>query len=904
MDNQAFKYRAFISYSHRDKQWGDWLHRSLETFRIPAQFRSKISSSDSISRRLYPVFRDREELPTSSDLGGQINAALEQSRTLVVICSPNSARSRWVNEEILAFKRLQRTDRILCLIVDGEPNASDDPDRADEECFPEALRYALNDDGELTDTREEPIAADARKNKDGKHDALLKLAAGIIDVGFDDLKRRDLQRQVQRWIRLSVAAACLLAVATGLALYAYQARNEALRQQQIAQENYKKARSAVDRFFIEVSDKELFETHGLQKLQDKLLRDGLEFYEGFLADRGDETDLLLETAQTHRRIGEMANLIGDRDKALESYRQCDEILAELLIRTPGEFDLRLHRAELQDNVSVTLWDMDRRKEALGTLAKAQAELTELIQEQPSRTDAQLAWMIATRNLGPFQRSAGMIDEARQTYRTAWETALEEGGDHRDPLASVGQADVFAAVAAFNLGVLCQENDHDLESARHWLFKARQSAEESLRSSQSEVGANNDRSEIKILRELLCSIHTYLGVNYTYNGDAARSKESTLQGLNLATILAEQNPDVTNYQEQVANLSSNLAVLHSDSSEAATAEELHQTAVRTFNRLVLNHPGNQNYRYHLGQAHNNLAIHFVNGRQLQKAVEEYGKAIDQIEQVLADTDGSTALILQLVNTNRNLGSALFELGNAARAKTCYEAARGLVKGLSDSASGLKLADYLSIQASIHGRLAAIDEHLNDNEASNEHRLRVVQVSGEEIDTLKSELDQHPEDGSTIRRLARVLNNHGQTLLDLGRPDEAETALLQVRDLYKHASNPDDLEDPDRALIAHAFGNLGWIHLRGKAYQSSVQHSRNALNFNSDLSWVKMNLGNAYLCNSEFDVSKTVFAELLAASGNAEKFRQSLREEFNLLNEMGIHHPDMNRLLSALFSAESE
>ena len=27
------KYWAFLSYSHADRQWGDWLHKALETYR-------------------------------------------------------------------------------------------------------------------------------------------------------------------------------------------------------------------------------------------------------------------------------------------------------------------------------------------------------------------------------------------------------------------------------------------------------------------------------------------------------------------------------------------------------------------------------------------------------------------------------------------------------------------------------------------------------------------------------------------------------------------------------------------------------------------------------------------------------------------------------------------------------
>jgi hypothetical protein len=94
------KYWAFLSYSHTDKKWGDWLHKALETYRVPRRLVGKDSRDGKIPEQLFPIFRDREELPVSADLGANINEALERSRYLIVICSPRSAQSRWVGEEI------------------------------------------------------------------------------------------------------------------------------------------------------------------------------------------------------------------------------------------------------------------------------------------------------------------------------------------------------------------------------------------------------------------------------------------------------------------------------------------------------------------------------------------------------------------------------------------------------------------------------------------------------------------------------------------------------------------------------------------------------------------------------------------------------------------------------------
>ncbi|HVT36387.1 MAG TPA: toll/interleukin-1 receptor domain-containing protein, partial [Nevskiaceae bacterium] len=174
-----YKYWAFISYSHADRAWGDWLIRKLETYRVPRRLVGRTSRDGQVPARLFPVFRDRDELPTSADLGGVIDRALAQSRYQIVICSPRSAASRWVNEEVKHFKSLGRGGRVLCLIVDGEPNASDQAGREAVECFAPALRFEVDAGRQLTDRRVEPIAADARAHADGKSGALLKLLAGL-----------------------------------------------------------------------------------------------------------------------------------------------------------------------------------------------------------------------------------------------------------------------------------------------------------------------------------------------------------------------------------------------------------------------------------------------------------------------------------------------------------------------------------------------------------------------------------------------------------------------------------------------------------------------------------------------------------------------------------------------------
>lgn len=251
-----FKYKAFISYSHADEKWARWLHRTLESYRPPKRLIGKHTPLGQVPRQMSPVFRDREELASSTDLGADLTSALEDSACLVVICSISSAQSHWVNEEIKAFKNLGRSDRIFSLIVEGEPFSTGKPDIEQYECFPAALRFKMGADGLLSDEPAEPIAADARQGRDGKAHAKVKLLAGMLGVGFDDLRQRELQRRNRRMAILSSAALAGMVVASGLATTAIIARNEAQEQKVRAEQEAETARRTasfmIDMF--EVSD--------------------------------------------------------------------------------------------------------------------------------------------------------------------------------------------------------------------------------------------------------------------------------------------------------------------------------------------------------------------------------------------------------------------------------------------------------------------------------------------------------------------------------------------------------------------------------------------------------------------------------------------------------------------------
>jgi WD40 repeat protein len=186
-----YAYKAFISYRREkpDQGWANWLHERLETYRVPSSL-----APNGRKRRIGKIFQDNAEFHASADLNQAVRDALVQSEFLIVICSPRSAQSQWVNSEVACFRGLGRDGSILPLLIEGTPSESFCP--------------ALLD---LNPLAADLNASDASPRKRRKW-ALWKLLAPILGCGFDDLRQRERERDRKRKLILggTIAAAVLI----------------------------------------------------------------------------------------------------------------------------------------------------------------------------------------------------------------------------------------------------------------------------------------------------------------------------------------------------------------------------------------------------------------------------------------------------------------------------------------------------------------------------------------------------------------------------------------------------------------------------------------------------------------------------------------------------------------------
>ncbi len=214
-DPGSLKYRAFLSYSHRDVGWARWLHGRLESFRFDKDLMGRETALGPVPKTLRPIFRDREDFSGGHRLTDATVAALDGSAALIVLCSPVAATRTAVNEEVRLFRSRHPDRPVIPVMIEGTW-----PDN-----FPPALRFALAGNGSVTDQPIVILGPDMRESADGKSLGLAKTIAGLTGLGADDIFRRA-ERARRRRTRIwsAIAGVCILlaVAASGSAVYAWQ----------------------------------------------------------------------------------------------------------------------------------------------------------------------------------------------------------------------------------------------------------------------------------------------------------------------------------------------------------------------------------------------------------------------------------------------------------------------------------------------------------------------------------------------------------------------------------------------------------------------------------------------------------------------------------------------------------
>ena len=642
-----FRYRAFISYSHQDKSWAAWLHKALETYAIPKRLVGQSTAAGVIPKRLAPIFRDRDELASATDLGRKVNEALAQSANLIVICSPRAATSRWVNEEVLAFKQIGRSESIFCLIADGEPNASALPGREAEECFAHALRFKIDADGQLTDRPTEPIAADARPGKDGKTNAKLKLIAGMLDIGFDALKHRELQRRNRHMAALATLALIVMAVTTTLAIVAVIARHTAVVASHAAERRQKQAEALVSFMLGDLNDK--LAQVARQDIMEAVDDHAMDYFQSLpTVDVTDEA--LAQRAKALEKIGTVRLDQGHLSAAMTSFQAASTLAAALAAAKPADTKRQLGYARILAYIGMTHWYQGALDMAQRSFESAQTVL--LHATTGGANDPPLQFELATvdNNIGHVLEARGHLDEALAPYSSMLVVSrklVAAQPDNTDWADQLGDAHN-------NLGKLALMRG-DLATA-----VTEYSADDVI---ETALAARDPRDNDK--RNNMVKVHAILGRTQALTGDLDTGINDLQQAVEMSTQLTKVDPSNTDFQEDLALYSSQLARLRRLHDELPAAQALTAQSLSIFRVLTKQDPANVGWQREFAEAQTEHAAQSRAASQTDAAGAQAQAALTLLEPVQAKQPDDRATLLAIMGAKLLLASVTANAQSAAQ-----------------------------------------------------------------------------------------------------------------------------------------------------------------------------------------------------------------------------------------------
>ena len=565
---QGFRYWAFLSYPHEDSRAADRLHRALEQFRTPAPLVGRPHPLGTIPPRLAPIFRDRQELAASSDLSRTIREALSQSRYFIVLCSPAAAASPWVDQEIRDFKKIHGEDRVLAAIVDGEPFAAERGEDA-AECFPPSLRQRVDSRGRLTSRRAEPIAADLRDNADGWRIGQLKLVAGMLGVGLDDLVQREQMRRQRRMTWIAAASLAGMAVTSGLAAVAIDARDS-------ARDERREAEGLVE--FMLGDLREELEPIGRLDALDQVGGRALAYFE-----RQDKDDLsdeqLAQRSQALGLLGEIAMSRGDLSGAAARYREAMRGTSELVERFPND------PQRLWDHAQNVFWmgEIAIQRGDLGSAERSMRDYARLAERmvaaEPTNRKWQMEIQMATANLGTVLYKQRRFAEASRYYQQALErietlVAAEPG--NRDYQSAMSQTLAWLGDSQYGEGLIVEA----IGKRERQVALLEQLAQK--------------RGDVEF-RRLAIPARRALGRLLASHGEVAAGVAMVRSGIAIGERLIAAEPTNAAWQHSIAAARLDLARILLATGQSQQASPEIRTACEVAERLAIKDRGNASWR---------------------------------------------------------------------------------------------------------------------------------------------------------------------------------------------------------------------------------------------------------------------------------------------------------------------
>ena len=590
-------------------------------------------------RTLRPIFRDREDFPAGHSLTEQTLAALEASQFLIVLCSPNAAKSQYVNEEIRRFKALGRGDRVIPVIVEGEPG---DPQR---ECFPPALRFKLGADGALSDEREEPIAADARPQHDGKEIAKQKVVAGLLGLGLDEIVRRAERARRRRnrvWAALAGVFLLLAVAATGSAVYAWHQlkTNEAF-----LNATLKRATEIVDAAVAQAEKYSVPRTATLE-----LLRQAEGLFDDMARYSRPTPELRYRKAWMLIQFARNYAILGDTGKQRERAHEALRVLSGLAAEKPDDVAYQRDLAVAHDEVGDVLVAQGNLQEALNSLRASLAIKERLAKAAPDDAASQHALSVSYTRIGDVLVAQGRLLDALKSLRDG--LAIRERLARAHPDNTAWQRDLAASYHRIG----------DVQLVQGDLQAALQSFRDALAIAERLAIAEPDRLASQ---SLLATSYDLVGYALVAQGNLPEALRSYRDSLAIRERLAKADPNNTVWLHGLSGSYLNVGDVLVAQGHLAEALQSFHAGLALAERLAKADPANATWQFDLGVAHERVGDVLKGQGELAAAMKAYEVQRAIIERLTKTDPNNAGWLRGLLVSHIKIGDVLVAQGDLAQ-----------------------------------------------------------------------------------------------------------------------------------------------------------------------------------------------------------------------------------------------
>jgi tetratricopeptide (TPR) repeat protein len=730
--SRVIKYCAFVSSCHCDEWWSKWLCAALEGYRIDNDLAGRKTRAGRVPKALRPIFRDSEDFATDHLLSEQTLAALEASRFLIVICSPNAAKSKYVNEEIRRFKILRGAESIIPVVVGGQPG--------DLECewLPPAVRFKIGTDGVLTwEQEDKPIAADARPEGDGKEAAKQKVVAALLGVGLDEIMQRVESARQRRNSTLALLAGVFLALAvavTGSAVYAWRQlqSNDALLTGVL--------KTATQMVNTAVGQAEKHKVPRSATLG--FLGTAERLFAGIARHGRPTKELRYRKAWMLIEFARNYEMLGNTQYQLARAEAAHRFIIGLAAEDPNNIDW-------QNDVSVTYNEVGRLLAAQGAVNEAIASFRDNLAIIERVTAADLKNLHWRHNLslthfflGGVLFEQGALDEALDNYRQSF--AISEGIASTDALNARWQGDLADIYIAIGNVLRAQDQLSD--------------------------AVKNYRASSVIFERLTAIYHTttfwYTQLAYTYDetGNVFRQQHLYKEALHiyreyLAIMKRLASTDLKNahWQKHLWEAYCKVGDMLFELGALDEAFKNYRHSLTVMERLTATDTKNLEWQRYMSLSYLEMGHVLMELEELDEALQSYRQSLVINERLRATVANNTNIQLDLALLYKMIGEILDKEGSDSEATRSYR--NGLViterLAIDDPSNARNVFDMLDFQS----RLAT----LGDDSVK---RVTLV-VNG--LRKLRSKIELTPSQANWLQKAESQLEKLSQVAVFMPDPD---------------------------------------------------------------------------------------------------------------------------------------